>query len=95
MVERRGSVTHRGLLWAGGLAAIPLTPTGAFGYQAGLPWEGPPTAPLPEFHADTAASFLDDIPTEMLPERLGKRAVQISVPLDPSGLLGRGNPFKG
>ena len=39
--QKRGGVTRRGLLWAGGLAAIPLTPIGAHTYQAGgMPWEG-------------------------------------------------------
>ena len=37
---KRG-VTHRGLLWAGGLAAVPLPPVAAFDLQGpGLPWEG-------------------------------------------------------
>lgn len=71
MAEKRGGVTHRGLLWAGGLAAIPLTPAGAFTYQSGgLPWE-----------RDAA----DASPEDREPP---------TVPLDPTGLLGRGNPFR-
>ncbi|HMA52436.1 MAG TPA: hypothetical protein VKP60_21900 [Magnetospirillaceae bacterium] len=74
MTEKRGGVTHRGLLWAGGLAAIPLAPAGAFLYQAGgLPWE-----------LDTADTPRPD----------GEDRDLLSVPLDPTGLLGRGNPFK-
>ena len=42
MVQKdKGGVTRRGLLWAGGLAAVPLPPIGAYDLQAkGLPWEG-------------------------------------------------------
>ena len=36
----KSGVTHRGLLWAGGLAAVPLPPSAPFDYpKDGLPWE--------------------------------------------------------
>jgi len=39
----KGHVTYRGLLWAGGLAAVPLPPVAAFDCpKGGLPWEDPP-----------------------------------------------------
>lgn len=39
--KNKGGVTRRGLLWAGGLAAVPLPPAAAFDLQdKGMPWEG-------------------------------------------------------
>jgi hypothetical protein len=88
MAEKRGGVTHRGLLWAGGLAATPLAPAGAFLNQAGgLPWElGIAASP----HTDRADRELSDQAAAI---RLSPRRHGEAVPLDPTGLLGRGNPF--
>lgn len=42
--KNKGHVTYRGLLWAGGLAAVPLPPAAAFDHpRDGMPWE-----PLPK-----------------------------------------------
>ena len=41
--KSKGHVTHRGLLWAGGLAAAPLPPAAAFDHTTrGLPWDDVP-----------------------------------------------------
>ena len=89
MAEKRGGVTHRGLLWAGGLAAIPLTPVGAFIYQAGgLPWELGGTDISNASREDRERSD-QAAAARLSPCRHGE-----AVPLDPTGLLGRGNPFK-
>ena|SRR5579859_700654 len=88
MAEKRGGVTHRGLLWAGGLAAIPLTPAGAFTYQSGgLPLE---LGAADSSDADRTDRELSDqaAAVQLSPRRQGE-----AVPLDPTGLLGRGNPF--
>jgi gluconate 2-dehydrogenase gamma chain len=90
MAEKRGGVTRRGLLWAGGLAAIPLMPAGAFTYQAGgMPWESgaadnPRVAdPRPSylfFDAEEAA-FMEAATERMVPpDEHGPGAKELGVP---------------
>jgi hypothetical protein len=60
MIEKRGGVTRRGLLWAGGLAAIPLPPAGAFTDRAGgMPWEPDDTGDPAEDGAEDPRNACD------------------------------------
>jgi gluconate 2-dehydrogenase gamma chain len=107
MAEKRGGVTRRGLLWAGGLAAIPLAPIGAYTYQAGgMPWEADrsdhPRAvdPRPGYLFFTAeeAAFMEALTERFVPkDALGPGAVEIGVPIyidrQLAGPWGQGNQF--
>jgi gluconate 2-dehydrogenase gamma chain len=107
MADKRSGVTRRGLLWAGGLAAIPLAPIGAYTYQAGgMPWEAGkadhPRAvdPRPGYLFFTAeeAAFMEALTERFVPkDELGPGAVEIGVPIyidrQLAGPWGQGNQF--
>src|SRR5271156_2670332 len=90
MADKRGGVTRRGLLWAGGLAAIPLAPAGAFTYQAGgMPWESGaadnPRAADPRpgylFFDAAEASFIESASERMVPpDEHGPGAKELGIP---------------
>jgi gluconate 2-dehydrogenase gamma chain len=105
--ERRGGVTRRGLLWAGGLAALPLAPAGAFTYQAGgMPWEpgrsDHPRAVDPRpgylFFEPAEAAFIEAAAERMVPkDENGPGAAEIGIPFfidrQLAGAYGQGGTF--
>jgi len=107
MADKRGGVTRRGLLWAGGLAAIPLAPAGAFTYQAGgMPWESGaadnPRAADPRpgylFFDAAEASFIESAAERMVPpDAHGPGAKELGIPFfidrQLAGPYGLGNAF--
>jgi len=91
MTEKsKSGVTRRGLLWAGGLAAVPLMPAQAFDYKGGgMPWEGDrsdhPRAvdPRPGYLFFTAeeGAFIEALTERFVPkDELGPGAKEIGVP---------------
>jgi gluconate 2-dehydrogenase gamma chain len=90
MAEKRGGVTRRGLLWAGGLAAIPLAPAGGFTYRGGgMPWESgaadnPRVAdPRPSYLFFDAgeAAFIEAATERMVPpDEHGPGAKELGIP---------------
>ena len=107
MGERRGGITRRGLLWAGGLAALPIAPSVAKSYEGGgMPWEADrsdhPRAvdnrPGYLFFTAEEAALMEAITERMCPkDDLGPGAVEIGVPVyidrQLAGPFGQGQLF--
>ena len=105
--KSKGGVTRRGLLWAGGLAAVPLAPVQAFDYRAqGMPWESGrsdhPRAVDPRpgylfFNAQEGV-FVEALTERFCPkDDLGPGAVEMGVPFyidrQLAGPYGQGTEF--
>jgi gluconate 2-dehydrogenase gamma chain len=105
--KNKGGVTRRGLLWAGGLAAIPLPPASAFDLQAtGMPWEGGradhPRAVDPRpgylYFTSEESACIEALTERFVPkDELGPGAIEIGVPLyidrQLAGPYGQGGEF--